>query len=129
MASTTSVNSAQACARIRTPLAELRRKAGYRSSKDFAAALGIPATTYSRYEYTLADPGSCVPIRAAWAIADKLGCSIDAVVGRGTSSDDEEGSRDLNAAYRALSEGGRARFDEYLQFLDFRDRLVATEDR
>lgn len=128
MASTTSVNSAQAPARTRTPLADLRRAAGYRSSKDFATALGIPATTYSRYERTLSDPESGVPIRAAWSIADKLGCSIDEVVGRGQAAGGAS-ERDLNAAYRALSEGGRARFDEYLQFLDFRDRLIATEAR
>lgn len=128
MASTTSVNSAQAPARTRTPLADLRRAAGYRSSKEFATALGIPATTYSSYERTLSDPESGVPIRAAWSIADKLGCSIDEVVGRGRAADGGS-ERDLNAAYRALSEGGRARFDEYLQFLDFRDRLIATEAR
>lgn len=127
MASDTSTKSARAHARARSPLADLRREAGYRSSKDFAAALGIPATTYSRYERTLDDPDSGVPIRAAWSIADKLGCSIDAVVGR--TGGEGDGSRDLNAAYRALSEGGRARFDEYLQFLDFRDRLIATEGR
>lgn len=111
-----------------SPLASLRREAGYRSSKDFAAALGMPATTYSRYERTLADPESGVPIRAAREIADKLGCSIDAVVGRADEAAGD-GSRDLNAAYRSLSEGGRARFDEYLQFLDFRDRLIATGGR
>lgn len=129
MASDTSTKSAQARRRARSPLADLRREAGYRSSKDFAAALGIPATTYSRYERTLADPESGVPIRAAWSIADKLGCSIDQVVGRAGGDEGGDGSRDLNAAYRALSEGGRARFDEYLQFLDFRDRLLATEER
>lgn len=110
-----------------SPLAELRKSAGYRSSKDFAAVLGIPATTYSRYERTLGDPESGVPLRAAWAIADRLHCSIDAVVGRGGS--DEPGGRDLDAAYRSLSEGGKERFDEYLQFLDFRDRLIAAQAR
>lgn len=125
MASTNHMNSAQAPVPPKTSLADLRKAAGYRSSKEFAAVLGIPATTYSRYERTLADPDSGIPLRAAWAIADKLHCSIDAVVGR-EGADDTQG-RDLNAAYRTLSDGGKERFDEYLQFLAFRDQLIATQ--
>ena len=125
MASNTRMNSAQPPVRTNSPLADLRKAAGYRSSRDFAAVLGIPATTYSRYERTLADPESGIPLRAAWAIADKLHCSIDAVVGR-DEADDTQG-RDLNAAYRTLSDGGKERFDEYLQFLAFRDQLIATQ--
>lgn len=119
------MDSARANVCPKTTLADLRRSAGYRSSKDFAAVLGIPATTYSRYERTMADPESGIPIRAAWAIADKLHRSIDAVVGREEAPAAE--GRDLNAAYRSLSAEGKMRFDEYLQFLDFRDRLLATQ--
>ena len=127
MASSTRMDSAQAHVRPETTLADLRRAAGYRSSKDFAAVLGIPATTYSRYERTLADPDSGVPLRAAWAIADKLSCTIDAVVGR-DAADDANG-RDLNALYRSLSEDGKKRLDDFLLFLDFSDRLMATQAR
>ena len=127
MASSTHMNSAQAHVRPETTLADLRRAAGYRSSKDFAAVLGIPATTYSRYERTLADPDSGVPLRAAWAIADKLNCTIDAVVGR-DAADDANG-RDLNALYRSLSDDGKKRLDDFLLFLDFSDRLMATQAR
>ena len=127
MASSTRMDSAQAHVRPETTLADLRRAAGYRSSKDFAAVLGIPATTYSRYERTLADPDSGVPLRAAWAIADKLNCTIDAVVGR-DAADDANG-RDLNALYRSLSEDGKKRLDDFLLFLDFSDRLIATQAR
>lgn len=125
MASNTCMNSARASVRVNSPLADLRKAAGYRSSRDFAAVLGIPATTYSRYERTLSDPDSGIPLRAAWAIADKLHCSIDAVVGRDEANG--AGGRDLNAAYRSLSDGGKERFDEYLQFLAFRDQLIATQ--
>ena len=127
MASSTRMDSAQAHVRPETTLADLRRAAGYRSSKDFAAVLGIPATTYSRYERTLADPDSGVPLRAAWAIADKLNCTIDAVVGR-DAADDANG-RDLNALYRSLSDDGKKRLDDFLLFLDFSDRLMATQAR
>lgn len=121
------MDSARAHVRPETTLADLRRAAGYRSSKDFAAVLGIPATTYSRYERTLADPDSGVPLRAAWAIADKLNCTIDAVVGR-DAADDANG-RDLNALYRSLSDDGKKRLDDFLLFLDFSDRLMATQAR
>ena len=127
MASTTRMDSAHTHVRPKSTLADLRRAAGYRSSKEFAAALGIPATTYSRYERTLADPDSGVPLRAAWAIADKLNCTIDAVVGR-DEADDANG-RDLNALYRSLSDEGKKRLDDYLLFLEFSDRLVASKGR
>lgn len=121
------MDSAQVRVRPGTTLVDLRRAAGYRSSKEFAAALGTPATTYSRYERTLADPDSGVPLRAAWAIADKLNCTIDAVVGR-DEADDANG-RDLNALYRSLSDEGKKRLDDYLLFLDFSDRLMASQGR
>lgn len=125
MASTTRMNSATAPVPPKTTLADLRKAAGYRSSKDFAAVLGIPATTYSRYERNLADPETGIPLRAAWAIADKLHCSIDEIVGR---ADDNavETNHDLNMFYRSLSDSGKTMLDEYVKFLDFRDRVLAA---
>lgn len=63
-------------------LQRLRREAGYRSAKDFAAVLGIPASTYASYERQPEGPGCAIPLSSAWQIADALGCSIDLVVGR-----------------------------------------------
>lgn len=111
----------------RTTLADLRRAAGY-SGKELAAAVGITAATYSRYERTMGDPDCGAPVRAVRAIADRLHCSMDDVVGRAFQGPDAgaaEGARDLNAAYRDLSESGRERLDEYLKFLELRDSLVA----
>jgi len=51
------------------------------------------------------------------------------VVGREAAGDGDGEGRGLLAAYRALSEGGRARLDEYLQFLSFRDRVIASQGR
>jgi len=127
MASTTRMDSAQVHVRTNSPLAELRKAAGYRSSRDFAAVLGIPATTYSRYERTLADPDSGIPLRAARTIADKLNCSVDAVIGR--VDDIPNGDRDLNMFYRSLSDSGKTMLDEYVKFLDFRDRVLAAVSR
>ena len=63
-------------------LQRLRREAGYRSAKDFAAVLGIPTSTYARYERQPEGPDCAIPLSSAWQIADALGCSIDLVVGR-----------------------------------------------
>lgn len=125
MTSTIRTDSMQSCTCTNSPLAELRKAAGYRSSKEFAATLGIPATTYSRYERTLANPESSVPLRAAWAIADKLNCSIDAIIGR-ANDDDISTNHNLNIFYRSLSDSGRTMLDEYVKFLDFRDRVLAV---
>ena len=63
-------------------LQRLRCETGFRSAKDFAEALGIPSSTYARYERA-GDGIDCgIPLPAAWQIADSLGCSIDLAVGR-----------------------------------------------
>lgn len=109
------------------PLATLRRAAGYRNAKDFAALLGVPTSTYSRWERGARGPESRIPLCRAWQIADLLGCNIDAVVGRVDAP--APGERDISARYRALSAGSRARLDEYVLFLEFRDRMIASEGR
>ena len=119
----------------RNNLAELRKSAGYRSAREFAAVTGISYTTYARYERG-SDAGGCnIPINAAWTIADKLHTSIDAVVGRTVVIAEEAGtdvgkspSGDLNAIYGSLSESGRQMLDEYVKFLDFRDRILASRE-
>lgn len=119
--------TAQAQTRRKTALSDLRAEAGYGSAKEFAAVLGVPSSTYSRWERSAQGPASSIPMAAAWAIADKLGCTIDAVVGR--DSDSEPEGRDYNAIYRSLSEGGKRILDEFTQYLDFRERILATEGR
>ena len=119
----------------RNNLAELRISAGYRSAREFAAVAGISYTTYARYERGSDGPGSNIPINAAWLIADKLHTSIDAVVGRTVAMTEDTGadegkspSGDLNAIYGSLSESGRQMLDEYVKFLDFRDRILASKE-
>lgn len=97
-------------------LQRLRREAGYRSAKEFAAALGIPSSTYARYERA-GDGADCgIPLPAAWQIADALGCSIDLVVGR----DDIDASmkEDIRFRYDALSASGRILVNSYLDFVE-----------
>lgn len=107
-------------AKGKKPLQRLRREAGYKTARDFARILGIPASTYSRYEQLADGPESRIPMKAAWVMADALGCSIDLIVGR---SDSDERESTLQYQYNHLSESSQERFDEYMQFLQFRDRV------
>lgn len=113
--------------RGKAALSDLRREAGYRNAKDFAAALGVPTSTYSRWERGAQGPDSAIPMAGAWSIADMLGTTIDAVVGREPAPTPE--GHDLNAFYAALSEGSQRIMDELTQWLDFRERVLATEGR
>ncbi len=62
-------------------LKEIRRAAGFNSARSFAESLGISVPTYTRYEK---DPER-IPTRAAWELADRLGTTIDQIVGRDAS--------------------------------------------
>ena len=106
-------------------LQRLRREAGYRSAKEFAEALGIPGSTYARYERA-GDGFDCgIPLPAAWQIADALGCSIDLVVGReDIDAPEPEG---IESRYEALSPEGRALVDSYLSYVELGERT--TRDR
>ncbi|MBM6942621.1 helix-turn-helix domain-containing protein [Collinsella intestinalis] len=97
-------------------LQRLRRQAGYRSAKEFAEALGVPPSTYARYERA-GDGADCgIPLPAAWQIADKLGCSIDLVVGR--EDIDTLKLAGIDARYGALSLEGRVLVDSYLSYVE-----------
>lgn len=101
-------------------LRRLRRAAGYSSAKAFAEEIGIPGPTYARYEQIDDGPDTPMPIKNAWAIADQLCCSIDALVGREPASvEDVRG--DVQAAYNALSESGKAKLLDYLEYLAYQD--------
>lgn len=107
------------------PLQRLRREAGYRSGRELAEALGIPASTYGRYERAPEGPDCGIPLPNAWAIADKLGCTIDAVVGREDIDRPRESTLESRAA--ALSRESRRMLDDYLDFLEGRDAADAAQ--
>lgn len=97
-------------------LQRLRRDAGFTYARDFAKELGIPETTYSRYERAEEGPGTCIPVRSAWAIADALGCTIDLVVGR--EDIDAPDPAPVQRRYERLSKSDQQRVDEYLDFIE-----------
>lgn len=114
--------------RDKRTLQRLRREAGYRRAKDFAAEVGIPASTYARYERNPDGPACGIPMAAAWAIADKLGCSIDLVVGR--EDIDAPAPDSIQSRYDALTPEGRELVNGYLAYVEFGEQATsATQSR
>lgn len=109
--------------RDKRTLQRLRREAGYRSAKDFAAEVGIPASTYARYECNPDGPACGIPMAAAWAIADKLDCSIDLVVGR--EDIDAPAPDTIQSRYDELTPEGRELVDGYLSYVEFGEQATA----
>ena len=66
-------------------LRRLREAAGYDNRPVFAESIGLKPKTYNNYEYGTANP----PYDVLWAIADKLGLTLDELMGRGAAGDRE----------------------------------------
>lgn len=118
---TTHANGPHTCAK-RT-LQRLRREAGYRSAKEFAAVLGMPESTYARYERAEEGPGCGIPL----AMAQALGVSIDLVVGR--EDIDAPRSITLDDRAHALTIDGRRMLSDYMDYLESRDAADARARR
>lgn len=103
-------------------LLELRKQAGFRNAKDFAAAEGIAEATYARYE---SSPEK-IPLKSAWQLADRFGVSIDVIVGR-EHVDVASLRGEVQDAYDALSGQSQASVRDYLAFLAQRDAREARE--
>lgn len=61
---------------------------------------------------------------AAWAIADKLGCSIDLVVGR--EDIDAPAPDTIQSRYDALTPEGRELVDGYLSYVEFGEQAASA---
>lgn len=97
-------------------LLELRKQAGFKNARDFAAAQGIADATYARYE---SSPDK-IPLRSAWQLADRFGVPIDVIVGR-QHVDVANLRGEVQEVYDALSESSQASLRDYLAFLLERD--------
>ena len=105
-------------------LLELRRAAGFRNANDFAEAHGIPSSTYARYE---SNPDK-IPMERAWQLADILGTTIDAIVGRETP--DPAGARgEVQLEYDGLTPEARALADELREFVLMKDEKIRERRR
>ena len=97
-------------------LQRLRREAGYRSAKDFAEQVGIPGSTYARYERAVEGPECGIPLSSAWQIADSLGCTIDLIVGREDIDACDAGTIDERVA--ALTPANQTMLTGFLDYLE-----------
>ena len=105
-------------------LQELRREAGFSTAKEFAESMGIPPTTYTRYE---SQPGK-IPLRTAWSLADHFGVSIDEVVGR-ASSRRENGRGEEQRAFDELLPRSQEEVRDFMGFLAERDAREGERSR
>ncbi len=94
---------------MKTNLQELRKAAGYKSAKAYAAHMGMNYNTYTDYE----QGRIALSLETAWTIADDLGCTLDELAGRTAPTAHALGAAEerLMYAYVNLDERGRAAVD------------------
>lgn len=63
---------------IKTNLQEMRKRAGYKSAREFAESIGMSVGTYTNYEQCKAN----MSLIQAWEFADILNCTLDELAGR-----------------------------------------------
>lgn len=105
-------------------LLELRKAAGYRNANDFAEAHKIPASTYARYE---SNPDK-IPMDRAWQLADILGTTIDAIVGRKAPAPGTARG-EVQLEYDGLTPEARALMDEFREFVRQKDERIRARKR
>lgn len=105
----------------RRNLLQLRVEGGYGSAKAFAVHVGIPVTTYSRYERAEEGPACGIPLANAWLLADALGTSIDVVVGRVPV--EPPLSAKVRDRFEGLSPESQRTLVLFLRFLELQERL------
>ena len=99
---------------------DLREEKGYRSAREFAEALGIAASSMSRYDR---DPET-IPMKHAIAMADLLECSVDEIVGRTPVT---SGRNELQEFYDGLLPETRALMDEFIEFARAKDEKARQQ--
>lgn len=109
---------------VASNLLSLRKSAGYKSAGDFAEAHGIPVSTYARYE---SNPDK-IPMDRAWQLADILGTSIDAIVGREAPAPGTARG-EVQLEYDGLTPEARALADEFREFVLAKDEKIRAHQR
>lgn len=105
-------------------LMQARRNAGYTSSKSFAETLGIPFSSYARYE----SKQMTIPPDKAWKFADALECTLDEVYGRKAPERRDDRGK-VQVFYDSLDDSDRRLMDEFMGFLEERMSQKVRRER
>ena len=105
-------------------LLKLRKAAGYKNSNEFAVEYEIPTSTYARYE---SNPDK-IPMDRAWQLADILGTTIDAIVGREAPAPGTARG-EVQLEYDGLTPEARALADELREFVLMKDAKIRARRR
>lgn len=103
-------------------LKDARKAAGFKTAREFAENVGIPPTTYARYE----QKPNHIPMVTAINLADWFNVPLDAIVGRVCRTRGEIGAQ--QAAYELLSPRGKAEVDRFLAFQSWSDGNMFKEE-
>lgn len=89
-------------------LQSMRKRAGFKSAKQFAEAVGINPNTYTQYEQGLTG----FSFDTAITMADALNCSLDELGGRdwppSSHAYTDERQRLINHAFSTLNDAGKS---------------------
>ena len=87
-------------AKFKSNLQAMRKRAGYKSAREFALHAGVPVDTYTAYEQGKTN----MTLLQAWEFADMLGCTLDELAGRKSPND----SDNLNADEQRIIDAYRS---------------------
>lgn len=94
---------------MKTNIQAIRKRAGFKSAKEFAEHIGMNVKTYTNYEQGTAN----MTLEKAWELADALDCSLDELAGRDFSYDKDEYDdplqQELNDNYLDCTEERKSR--------------------
>lgn len=97
-------------------LSFVRQEHGYKHAKDLAEAIGVPFSTYARYER---GNGTNIPTANLLRIAETLDVPIDEIFARPKRTEDEE----LAHRIHLLSPVKKAMMLSYLDYLSETDNI------
>lgn len=93
---------------MKTDLQAMRKRAGWKSAKEYAEHKGINVSTYTGYE----QGRIMMTLAKAWEFADDFGCTLDELAGRTPPARSETTyadptQEDLNRYYESMNTDGR----------------------
>lgn len=89
---------------MKTQLQAMRKRAGFKSAKEFAESVGMNVNTYTGHEQ-----GKPFDLEKAWEYADIFDCTLDDLLGRKRPRKDFSNPEQeaLNKYYESMNENGR----------------------